>query len=775
MQLSEAIIKYDSHLREDVKLSYKEPDKYIYVNEKDEDLQKWRVEMPECPDWARLVNFGKHARDQVFVYEEIPNRLLSLKDEVEREVKRTKLSRDTDMSMQRRVHQELWEALRKQRLDYKQEINWIRSQWYYRLYGKWMMIHGKPVFIDGWQWFFLNYWPLEGTGKLPEYRTRDMKWFHAQRYAHNCTETVDYDEVINKNGKLKLKLVFLEDGTLRMKNVGYRTMFGTNNLKGRRVGETSKTCSINYCIGTEGKDRICGIQGNSESTGSDIYEEKLVYSYNRMPFFFVPEFPNLYTTSGLSFTGYNGRSGLNSKIGYATTARKEYYDQRRLDFYHGDEIGKTKLENILDRHGVVKRCCTEGAIIKGLMIYTSTAEDMEAESGQLFEQLSDDSMFEERLANGQTKSGLANVYFPIHEGYFGFIDKWGDAITGEVREDQVPYMTVVKRNKEGVIMGAEEYLESIEKDLADRGALRELAQHQRQNPKRFRECFALAMAGNNFNTTILNARINELKFQRDKKVIQGNYKWEGEAFKSKIIFVEDADGRWEVSKQLPIPQTNQTIVYDGVNRMPRFDSGFIISADAYRFDETDGYRESKGSIAVYEMYNETIDGEKNDARDNKSERFVATYLYREKTKELFAEEVLKAALYWNGLVYPEINVAIVQEFFFRYDYRGYLHFDVDEFGIKKKNSGFNTAGPVIKQRMFTYVDTWINLHAHKSEHRGMLEECLLIRGPKSTKDFDLFIAMAGCLLGASSKYTEFIRKFGSTDGVEVGGFWGLGN
>lgn len=773
MELREAITKYSIHLREDVTWSYQEADKYIYINEEDEDLQKWRIEMPECPDWARLENFGKHANEQVFVYEEMPHRLISLRDEVERRVRKSKSYRDTDMSIHKKIHQELWETLKKQRLDYKSEINWIQYQWYYRLYGKWIMIHGKPVYIDGWQWFFLNYWPLEGTGELPEYRERDMKWFHAQRYAYNCTETIDYDEIINESGKLKLRPHILEDGTIRMKNVGYRTVFGTNNLKGRRVGETSKTCAINYCIGTMGRDKICGIQGNVESTASDIYEEKLLYAYNRMPFFFVPEFQNLYNTSGLTFAGYNGRSGLNSKIGYATTARKEYYDQRRLDFYHGDECGKLFLENLIDRHGVVKRCCTEGAIIKGFMVYTSTAEDMEADAGQLFEQLSEDSMFEQRLSNGQTKSGLINVYFPMYESYKGFIDKFGEAITGEISESDIQYMEIVKKNDQGKVMGAQEYLESIEKDLADKGDLRGLAQHQRQHPKRFRECFSLAMAGNNFNTDILKQRLNDLKFQRDKKIRRGNYVWSGEKFNSPVVFVDDSEGKWDVSQQLSAQQTNQHITYDGVNKMPRFDSGYIISADAYRFDETDGYRESKGSVAVYEMYNETIDGEKNDARDYVSDRFVATYLFREKTKDLFAEEVLKAALFWNGLVYPEINVAIVQEFFFRRGYRGYLHFDVDDMGLKKKNCGFNTAGPVIKQRMFTYVDTWINIHAHKCEHKTLLEECLMIRGPKSTKDFDLFIAMAGCLLGSASKYTEYIRRFGDTEGVEVSGFWGI--
>lgn len=772
MDLAAAKEKYKNILREDVAGSYREADRYIYVNENDEDLQKWRIEMPEPPEWAKLENFGKHAKDQVFLYEQYPPRLVTLVDEIEATVFAKRNYHNTEPQLEREYYKTIWATLRKRRKDFEEEIHWIRSQWYYRLYGKHLMIHGSPVYVDGWHWFYLNYWHLEGTGELPQYRQRDMKWFHAQRYAYTTTETVDYKEVKDSNGKIKRKVTLLEDGTLKMKEMGFRTLYGTNNLKGRRVGETSKTACINYCIGTDGFDRNCGLQGNTENTAENIYDEKILYAFNKLPFFFIPMMPTINRQTGLWFAGLKGKGGLNSKVGFATTAKKEFYDQKRLDFVQIEEAGKTKLEHIIDRHGVIKRCCAEGAIIKGLMIYNSTAEDMDHDSGQRFEQLSYDSMFEDRLVNGQTKSGLINVYFPYYEAYHGFIDKFGEPITNTPREDQISSLSVKSHNDDGKLMGALEYLEKIEEDLKKKGDMRGLAQHQRQHPNKFRECFALAISGSNFNVEILKQRITELKFKKDKKVVVGSFIWTGPKFESNVVFQENPSGKWHVSHTLGTMQTNQYIQYDGYNKMPRFESGFILSADAYRFDETDSYRESKGGIAVFEMFNHTLDGEKNDARDYVSNRFVATYLDREETKELYAEEVLKAALYYNALVYPEINVTVVQDFFNRKGYRGYLHFDVDENGYKKKNCGFNTAGPVIKQKMFTYVDTWINLHAHKCEHRRLLEECLMIRGPKYTKDFDLFVSMAGCLLGDESRYAEYIRQFGNTDGVEVGGFWG---
>ncbi len=773
MNLEQAVKKYEIGLREDVAWSYQDAEEYIYINDTDEDLQKWRIKMPEPPDWGRIQNFGKHALDQFFVYEERPHRLDSLVEQVENEMNKRRNYHNTEPVIERMIYHGIWDTLRSKRKDYEEEIKWIQSQWYYMLNGKWIMIKGKPVYLSNWNWFYLNYWPLEGTGQLPEYRWRDMKWFHAQRYAYTTTETVDYDEHVTASGDVKYNMVLLEDGTPRMKDLGHKTVYGTNNLKGRRVGETSKTGAINYCIAITGTDRNCGLQGNQESTASDIYEEKILYAFYKMPFWFVPQMPTNNNATGLFFAGLKGKGGLNSKLGFATTARKEYYDQKRLDFIQIEEAGKTKLENIIDRNGVLKRCIAEGALIKGFMIYNSTAEDMDHDSGQRFETLSYDAMFEDRLISGQTKSGLINVYFKFYEAAKGFIDPWGFPIIESPTPEQLPTMSVKKKNKKGQIMGAKEYYESIEADLKKRGDLRGLAQHQRQHPNSFRECFALAVAGSNFNIDLLRDRITELKHQRDRKVITGNFVWTGPKHHSKIDFVENPEGKWKVSHRLPIQQTNLSMLYDGFNKMPRFNSGFIVSADAYRFDETDSYRESKGGIAVYEMYNPAVDGEKTDVKDYHSCRFVATYCYREETKELFAEEVLKVALYYNGLVYPEINVPVVQELFNRKGYRGYLLFDVDENGVKRKNSGFNTAGGQIKQKMFTYIDTWINLHGNKCEHRELLEQCLLIRGPKYTKDFDLFVAMAGCLLGDESRYAEYVRSFSDIEGIEIGDWYGI--
>ena len=384
---------------------------------------------------------------------------------------------------------------------------------------------------------------------------------------------------------------------------------------------------------------------------------------------------DFYTTSGLHFETPFGDKGLNSHIIPATTAKKEFFDQKRLDFIHTDEVGKVRLEDPIERHGVVKRCCSEGDVIKGYMIYTSTAEDMDADAGIKFEKLSMDSMFEQRLFNGQTATGLVNVYFPIYESYKGFIDRFGYPIIDTPEEYQLQDMERIELDDDGKAMGAKAYLEKTEKDYAERGDLHALAQFQRQHPTSFRKCFALALAGTQFNTLILQETITELKFNYKPRI--GRFVWTGPRFNSPVEFVDDPNGKWQVSMTLPKGSHSQVgRDSDGETKFPRFHSGFIVGSDSYRYSETDSARQSLGGGAVFQMHDPQIDPDDKPVQDYITERFVADYLGREDTRDGFAEEILKASIHYNGLAYPEANLGIEQEFFVNNGFRGYLLFHV---------------------------------------------------------------------------------------------------
>ena len=220
---------------------YEDADKYVWYNQNDPDLFPIRTELPECPDWNTIDNFGLPKEKQVFKREEMPGILKYLIDEIKLKIKRDK-NLNTRQKKEDAFYDIIWNELESS-LRYKKAVEWIESQWYHRLHGKWVFINGKPTYIAKNHWFYMNYWHIEGVG-LPDYRDRDREWFWAMEYFKKDTTAPVYD-IIDKNGKEEKVYYYNDDGSLMMKDVGYRTVDGVIVSKGRRAGDTTKsTCDI---------------------------------------------------------------------------------------------------------------------------------------------------------------------------------------------------------------------------------------------------------------------------------------------------------------------------------------------------------------------------------------------------------------------------------------------------------------------------------------------------------------------------------------------------
>lgn len=764
MNLKEAKLKYSGKINDDCWNHYEDADKYCYINEGDPDLQKFRIDLPEPPDWGNIKNFGKHPYHQVYTPSVYPERLMQLERTVRNRELTSRSKSDSRFSFEINIHENFLKELERKSDQYKEEINWIREQWYYRLRGQWQFIKGKPVYIDGWMYMYLNWFPLEGVrarGGLPEYRDRDRKWFHAQRYAYTTTLAPDRD----KFGRL----ITLSDGTLKMKDMGSRTAYGTNNMKGRRVGDTSKTQCILLCEATENKEVYNGIQGNTESTAGGIYREKLLFAFRKFPLFFRPQMPDFHIATELKFDSPEFVGGLGSKVDFATTAKRHYYDSKKLTMIHTDEIGKTVNEDIDRRHEVLKRCVATGVKINGMIIATSTCDDMEAKSAKKFLKLTKASHFEDRGRNGQTKSGLLNIYFNITSSYEGYIDRWGFGVEDNPDLDQVPYLHSIYRNDEGEIMGCREYLLSIEEKYKNDGDLMRLAEHRRMNPMSFKDVFANTGGNMFFNLEKCRTRFSYLNFRTEDPIRRGNFIWLS-GFGSKVSFIDDENGRFLVS-MLPSKDLMSLTINDAGIRRPAYRDVFVASADAFRLEKTDSYRMSYGSGAVLYKHDPRIDSEDIPVIDWETNRFVCTYLARPDTLDEYCEDMLKMCVAYGALMYPENNINAVNEFFIRKNYQGYLLHDIfPDTGKVKKNAGWSTAGSTIKQKMFNICADWINLHVHRCDHPEIIEEFLNIDSPDAMKDYDLFVSLAGCLMGQESSYVDYIRTFSNVK-CDVSGWW----
>lgn len=318
MQRSEALKGYSSVIETHVLVQYRDADSSFCVNDNDPDLTKITISLPAPPKWHLIEGFGKPARAQKFVREKIPSRLNELQRDVTNRLKDSRKTGKNEVLTAQRIIEEIWEVLNRRQREYVNEITWIKKQIYHCHYGYWLFINGKPTFLDGWHYRFLNFWDM--TDAEVDYRDRDRRWFLFARYIYTSQEDQHgYDN-------------------------GHRTFFGFIYPKHRRDGATHKSLCVGYDIMTKTLGNVIGgIQSFDDDNAGEHYKNKLLPAFKSMPFFFKPVWKGSQAPqSELHFTRVDNSIGeeLGSKMNYATTAARKFYDGKKLYYYQGEEEGK---------------------------------------------------------------------------------------------------------------------------------------------------------------------------------------------------------------------------------------------------------------------------------------------------------------------------------------------------------------------------------------------------------------------------------------------------
>lgn len=757
MNKAQAKVKYYGTEHRQWVDKYEDVEEYEWLNTDDIDLHPIRTKLPECPDWHLITNFGQETEDQVFVRDAIPFKIDYISKKIRTDVRKNR-KLDTMSSKYRAFYNQVWDVLETDR-NYSDAMEWLAEQWYYRLNGKWYFIKGRPTYICGWHWFYLNYWQIENFG-LPEYRSRDRRWFWAMWYLYTDTTVPLKDKEGN--------LLYNDDGSLQLEDVGYRTVDGANGLKGRRMGDTTKADEIEFCVVSIMREGKGGIQGDSGETGQKAFLEKLMFSYNKLPFFWKPAQMQLNPRSELLFDSDDIDFGLQSIIDYATTAGKSHYDGRKLHFYHGDEVGKVKDHSIHERHSVVRRCLKVGSKTVGFAIYTTTVDDMGLKSGAEFEKLSKNSHYHERSGSGFTKSGMVNLFFPAYDGFEGFIGKYGESIWDTPTEDQLPYIATKKKNVHGEYMGAKEFLQTERDALSEAGDFVELAHQKRLYPFTFAECFTPPAQNIFFNMDILETNYMDLK-RDNQAAIQGDFLWM-DGRDSWVDFIPSHTGKWFVSKVLPKGESNKKFSSSGV-RFPGNSLKYVSSSDAFRLEKTQGSRMSDGGGVVRYKRDPQVDNDEKDIKQWESSRPIAIYRNRPPSIEEYCEDMLIQDVYYGSMQYPENNVNHVADHYRKRGYEGYLLHDTDsKTGLLKANAGFHSGG-ALKQTLFNLVGQEIKKNGLRNRHIQITEECMKIKGLDDMTNFDLFTAHAGTLLAEESQHAQFLQQLEHGDSYEIEDFF----
>lgn len=708
-------------------------DEFFVVNNNDPDLEPIKIKLPSPVDVTRIDGYGLTRHEQKWEPPEYPGRLKLLEQDVINELTR----RESDNKHEKVTGQKILEGIKKKveenSREYKEEIKWIKTQWYRVLYGYWLYINGKPTYLDGWHYAFCAFWHLEGD-KLPEYRDRDRRWFHFARHCYTTTE----DDKGN--------------------DTGMRTCMGFLGPKHRRAGDTYKALCIDYFIIILIKGGMCGIQSYDEGNAKTHFKEKLIPAWRKLPFFFKPMWDG--TDRPMKELRFNRPSAmgpgkeLETKIDFATTASRSYPDGKRYDVYHSEEDGKTLLEYVDERWDVAKQTLLVGPKIHGFSIHPTTVADMVTGGGDRFKRICDNSGYYDRIPLiGTTKSGLFRLFIPTYDGLEGFIGPYGESVIDTPTPEQAKF---IKKN-----YGARAYHEAKRSEYLSKNTPESMDAYNTEvelYPFFYAECFRMMDGNIGFNTEAIEQAINETRRCPDS-FFRADLVWIIKDVEVGII--ENPLGRWEISKKLHPEYANKKTLFED-NWYPAFPDRFVHGGDPTQFiTEADAKisknptKFSDGGGAVFWKRDYTIDPEGKDVNDWQSHNFVAAYRYRSNDDDEYAEDQLMACFYWGAMCFPEMNLRIIYKHFTKRGYAGYLLRGTDPNGTLNKLPGV-TSLEASKKDLFAKTRNFIHWHGKRVRLPKLLNEWKEIKSMQQMTKYDLMASAGLALMGDESIHSKMI-------------------
>ena len=626
---------------------------------------------------------------------------------------------------------------------------------------------------------FLNVWTMDttnGTGR-PDYRDTDRRTYLFKEYQRTCTETF---EKIDGQGWA----IPEPDGTYKIKDIGRRVCLGGVQSKNRRSGESNKSLSDGLEVATRTllTEFSFGIMAQTGNASLEHYTDKLMPAFEKLPTFLKPLVVTESKTQMVfdkKATDYN-EDGLSTKIKAAETAdAKSAFDGKKIRHLLVDEQGKS--DGVIERLSVLRPCQIQGELIHGYLYMPSTVEQISEGAGE-FEYICSQSNFYRRMSDGRTFSNLFRLFHSAPYMYEGYIDSYGYSVVGEIKDYQ---------REEGFTETADQILQGKYDSLLASGTpedLELLRQERKKFPLFYDDSF-LGDSGNmGFDVQAIDMRQAELRRSPETK----NYKLEWiKGFGGPVRPIEHPDGPFVIS-QMPDPRYSnqfktQEFYYNGAYvrmKAPLVMGPGVIGADPFGWmteaESKISYQHTKskskksdGGIASFMCYDESIDGGKPE-EEWKTNKFSMTYRHRHTNTDAYNEDVLKAAIFWGYMVYPENNRPTTYEYFIKKGFGPYLLYGKDPINQKKNpKPGFSTqaAGNQNKQKIFEKILNYISGHCKGESHYNFLEECKTIKKAEEMRTKDLLVAGGMCLLGAEELNSYVVSVESQSDKYDLSKFY----
>ena len=551
-------------------------------------------------------------------------------------------------------------------------VDYIETEFDRREYGFWFYNNGKPTYITGSHYMYLQ-WTSIDVG-YPDFREANRIFFI-------------YWEACKADNRC----------------------FGLVYLKIRRSGFSFMGSSECINTGTLAKDSRVGILSKTGSDAKKMFTDKVVPIANRLPFFFKPiqdgmdkpktelafRVPASKITKKNMYDAVDEELyGLDTTIDWKNTDENSYDGEKLLLLVH-DESGKwIKPNNILNNWRVTKTCLRLGSKIIGKCMMGSTSNAL-SKGGDNFKKLYEDSDIDTRNSNGQTKSGMYSLFIPMEWNMEGFIDKYGMPVF------EKPETKVMGVDNEYITNGAIDYWQAEVDSLKnDADALNEF---YRQFPRTESHAFRDESKTSLFNLTKIYQQIDyNDSLIIEQHVTRGKFYWRDGILDSTVIFTPDPKGRFYVSWMPDKEITNKKYKKHGVY-FPLNEHIGAFGCDSYDISGTVKGRGSNGALHGLTKFN----------MDNApSNEFFLQYVARPQTAEIFFEEVLMACVFFSMPILIENNKPRLLYHFKNRGYRGFCMNRPDKHYNKlskteKELGGIPNTSEDVKQSHASAIESYI--------------------------------------------------------------------
>jgi len=494
--------------------------------------------------------------------------------------------------------------------------------------------------------------------------------------------------------------------------------YGMCYLKNRRSGFSFMASGETVNQATISTDSRFGILSKSGPDAKKMFTDKVVPISINYPFFFKPIQDGMdrpktelaYRVPASKFTrkklDTNEKlqeiSGLDTTIDWKNTGDNSY-DGEKLKLLVHDESGKwERPTNILNNWRVTKTCLRLGSRIIGKCMMGSTSNALD-KGGENFKKLYYDSNINERNANGQTRSGLYSLFIPMEWNYEGYIDSYGFPVFN------TPGKEVKGPQGDPIDQGVIEYWQNEVDGLKnDQDGLNE---YYRQFPRTEQHAFRDETKQSLFNLTKIYEQIDYNEDLRNTSVVtKGSFQWENGVKDSKVLFMPNKDGRFNITWVPPINLQNRVII-KGNTKYPGNDHCGAFGCDSYDISGTVDGRGSNGALHGLTKFS---------MEDVPPNHFFLEYIARPQTAEMFFEDVLMACIFYGMPLLCENNKPRLLYYFRRRGYRGYSMNRPDKVWNKlsvteKEIGGIPNSSEDIKQAHASAIETYVDTNIGKTE------------------------------------------------------------